>query len=238
MAGTAAAVLEHTWNYKVFSARVGELEVGEFGVAALLAGESGVPALYLSGDDKAAEEARALVPGIVTTVVKTGVRREAAAFCVPDEARARMRADVEAALRARRQARAARLERRAAAPHLHPRDVLRPRRDVPGHEAARRAHAGDRRRDVRRGLRERSSPACGSRRQRARACAARRRQPRPRRLRPRRRCGQISASSGCGAAGSTSASQAEDRGFESRHPLHFLPARPRPCRAARRVTLG
>ena len=99
-AGTAAAVLEHTWNYKVFGAAVGDLEVGEFGVAALLAGEFGVPALYVSGDDKTAAEARALVPGIATTVVKTGVRREAAALCSPEEARARMRADVEAALRA------------------------------------------------------------------------------------------------------------------------------------------
>ena len=98
-AGTAAAVLEHTWNYKVFSASVGDLEVGEFGLAALLAGHFGVPALYLSGDDKAAAEARALVPGIATTVVKTGVRREAAAFVPPKEARARLRADVEAALR-------------------------------------------------------------------------------------------------------------------------------------------
>lgn len=97
-AGTAAAVLEHTWNYKVFSARVGDLEVGEFGVAALLAGGSGVPAVYLSGDDKAAAEAEALVPGITTTVVKTGVRREAAALCPPDAARARIRADVAAAL--------------------------------------------------------------------------------------------------------------------------------------------
>jgi D-aminopeptidase len=33
-------------------------------------------------------------------VVKTGVRREAASFCPPEEARARLRADVEAALRA------------------------------------------------------------------------------------------------------------------------------------------
>ncbi len=97
-AGTAAAVLEHTWNYKVFSARVGDLEVGEFGIAALLAGECGVPAVYLSGDDKAASEAEALVPGITTTVVKTGVRREAAALCPPDDARAMIRADVAAAL--------------------------------------------------------------------------------------------------------------------------------------------
>ncbi len=98
-AGTAGAVLEHTWNYKVFAARVGDLEVGEFGVAALLAGEFGVPAVYLSGDDKAAAEAQALVSGITTTVVKTGVRRESAALCPPHEARARMRVDVEAALR-------------------------------------------------------------------------------------------------------------------------------------------
>ena len=93
-------MLEHTWSYKVYAARMGELEVGEFGVAALLAGEYGVPALYLSGDDKAAAEARALVPGIATTVVKTGVRREAAAFRVPGEARELLKADVEAALRA------------------------------------------------------------------------------------------------------------------------------------------
>jgi D-amino peptidase len=99
-AGTAAAVLEHTWNYQVYSAAVGDLEIGEFGVAALLAGESGVPALYISGDDKTAAEARSLVPGIVATVVKTGVRREAAALMPAEQARLRMRADVESALRA------------------------------------------------------------------------------------------------------------------------------------------
>ena len=100
-AGAQAAVLEHTWNYKVYAASVGGLEIGEFGVGALLAGEMGVPAVYLSGDDKAAAEARTLVPGIATTVVKTGLRREAAAFPPPDVARARMTADVEAALRAK-----------------------------------------------------------------------------------------------------------------------------------------
>ncbi len=101
-AGTAAAVLEHTWNYKVFSVRVGDLELGEFGIAALVAGDLGVPVVYLSGDDKAAAEARALVPGITTTVVKTGVRREAAELTALDQARARIRADVETALGAGR----------------------------------------------------------------------------------------------------------------------------------------
>ncbi len=99
-AGTAGAVLEHTWDYATFSVRVGELEVGEFGIAALLAGELGVPAVYVSGDDKVAAEARALVPGITATIVKTGIRREAAAFCVPAEARERIARDVRASLAA------------------------------------------------------------------------------------------------------------------------------------------
>jgi D-amino peptidase len=98
-AGTAAAVLEHTWNYKVFAASCGDLEVGEFGLGALLAGYFGVSAVYLSGDDKAAAEARALVPGITTTVVKTGITRLAAGFFPPDHVRARIRDDVERALR-------------------------------------------------------------------------------------------------------------------------------------------
>jgi D-amino peptidase len=100
-AGTLGAVLEHTWNYKVFSTTVGDLEIGEFGVGALLAGELGVSAVYLSGDDKATAEAEELVPGIATTVVKTGVRREAARFVPPHVARSRMTADVEAALTGR-----------------------------------------------------------------------------------------------------------------------------------------
>jgi D-amino peptidase len=99
-AGTAGAVLEHTWDYSVYSAAVGDLEVGEFGIGALVAGHFGVPAAYLSGDDKAAAEAGALVPGIVTTVVKTGVTRLSAELCPPEEARARMRADVAGALAA------------------------------------------------------------------------------------------------------------------------------------------
>lgn len=99
-AGTPGAVLEHTWTYGVYSVVVGDLEVGEFGIAALVAGELNVPCVYLSGDDKAAAEAEELVPGIVTSVVKTGVRRESARFVPPEEARARMTRDVETALRA------------------------------------------------------------------------------------------------------------------------------------------
>lgn len=100
-AGTEAAVLEHTWSPSVFRIAVGELEIGEFGLGALLAGSCGVPTLYLSGDDKVAAEAQQLVPRLVTTVVKYGISRTSAELCPPDEARARMRSDVLAALRGR-----------------------------------------------------------------------------------------------------------------------------------------
>ena len=99
-AGTAAAVLEHTWMYKVFGVSVGGVELGEFGLGATLAGHYGVPAVYISGDDKTVAEARALVPGIAGTVVKEGVTRTSAVLLPPDEARARMRADVATALAA------------------------------------------------------------------------------------------------------------------------------------------
>ncbi len=99
-AGTAAAVLEHTWTYRVFDVSVGGVELGEFGLGAMLAGYYGVPAVYVSGDDKLAAEARALVPGVTATVVKRGIMRTSASLIPPQEARARIRADVETALRA------------------------------------------------------------------------------------------------------------------------------------------
>ncbi len=99
-AGTFAAVLEHTWSSRIFRVSVGQLEVGEFGIGALLAGSLGVPAVYLSGDDKVAAEAAELVPGLVTTVVKRGITRTSAALCGVDEARERIGSDVKTALRA------------------------------------------------------------------------------------------------------------------------------------------
>jgi D-amino peptidase len=99
-AGTEAAVLEHTWAYKVFGVSIGALEVGEFGLGALLAGHFDVPAVYLSGDDKAVAEAGALVPGLVGTIVKRGASRTCAELRPLEEARESMRADVQRALSA------------------------------------------------------------------------------------------------------------------------------------------
>ena len=151
-AGAAEAVLEHTWNYKVFSVMVGDLEVGEFGIGALLAGHFGVPAVYASGDDKLAAEAQALVPGIVTTVVKRGLSRHAAELLPPNETQAHDQGGRDARAAGAAQAGAARLERRAHAAHVHARGVLRPGGVLPRSSPPRRAHGGDLRRDLRRGL--------------------------------------------------------------------------------------
>jgi len=99
-AGTAAAVLEHTWTYKVFDVAIGGVSIGEFGLGALLAGHFGVPAVYVSGDDKVVAEAQGLVPGVVGTVVKHGVLRTCAELRPPDEIRRDLRRDVERALAA------------------------------------------------------------------------------------------------------------------------------------------
>jgi len=53
----------------------------------------------VSGDDKVAAEAQALVPGIVTTVVKHGIMRTSAMYEPSEVARSEMRRDVERALR-------------------------------------------------------------------------------------------------------------------------------------------
>lgn len=102
-AGTAAAVIDHTYAGFVFRVRLDEhLEVGEVGINAGVAGSFGVPVVFVCGDDKVAREAAELVPGIETAAVKVGVARTAARLLAPDEAHRRIREGVERALSAER----------------------------------------------------------------------------------------------------------------------------------------
>jgi D-amino peptidase len=101
-AGTTGAILEHTYSYDIFRVRVDEyLEVGEVGINAALAGLFGVPIVLVSGDDKVAEEARQLLPGVECAVVKHGSYRTAARLLSPEEAHAAVRDGVVHALRNR-----------------------------------------------------------------------------------------------------------------------------------------
>jgi D-amino peptidase len=92
MAGTHYAPLRHTYSSRsVAYYRLNGTFVGEFGCRALVAGRQGVPTVFLSGDDKAATEARTLVPDIETVETKRGRGEEAADHRDPDEAVAAVR---------------------------------------------------------------------------------------------------------------------------------------------------
>lgn len=79
MAGTADAPLCHTYSSKKIAYyKINGQAVGEFGARTMMAGTFGVPAVFISGDDKAVAEARALVPGIHGAIVKWGLGLELA----------------------------------------------------------------------------------------------------------------------------------------------------------------
>ncbi|MBD3350757.1 MAG: peptidase M55 [Candidatus Lokiarchaeota archaeon] len=79
MAGTPNANLAHTMSSRTIEYyKLNEMEIGEFGLRAALAGELGVPTIFISGDDKACNEAEDLIPNIVSAVVKNGTGLESA----------------------------------------------------------------------------------------------------------------------------------------------------------------
>jgi D-amino peptidase len=79
MAGTVNAPLRHTYSSRsVDYYKLNGTFIGEFGGRALLAGERGLPTVFLSGDDKACHEAEMFVPEIETVTTKFGTGEESA----------------------------------------------------------------------------------------------------------------------------------------------------------------
>jgi len=78
MAGTEKAVLAHSFMGNIVNYWVNGMLIGEIGVSAAIAGEQGVPLVFISGDRAAAEEAQALVPDIEVAIVKEGLSPKAA----------------------------------------------------------------------------------------------------------------------------------------------------------------
>ena len=86
--GTPKAVLCHTYSgATVESIHINNLEVGETGLNAALAGHYGVPVVFISGDRAVAEEAKGIISNITTAVVKWAVGRQAASCIHPKKAR-------------------------------------------------------------------------------------------------------------------------------------------------------
>jgi D-amino peptidase len=73
MAGTARAVTPHSFWGNIAGYWVNGTAVGEIWMNCTIAGEQGVPCVFLSGDRAAAEEAQALVPDVEVAIVKEGL---------------------------------------------------------------------------------------------------------------------------------------------------------------------
>ncbi len=97
-AGTPRAVLDHTIMDAVRDVRLNGRSMGEVGLNAALAGAYGVPVAVVSGDRATAEEARALLDGVETVIVKEAVSRHAARSVAPAVARRLIRDGVATAL--------------------------------------------------------------------------------------------------------------------------------------------
>lgn len=97
-AGTDAAILNHTLFLSVHNFRINGIPVGEAGISAALAGHYDVPVVLVTGDDKVATEARALLGIVSTAVVKEGISRYSAKCLTPEESGARIRQAAKEAL--------------------------------------------------------------------------------------------------------------------------------------------
>lgn len=80
MSREPGALLAHSYLIQYDSIHLNDELVGEIGVEAALAGEQGIPLLFVSGDDKGCEEAQTLIPDVVTVAVKKALD-EAQALC-------------------------------------------------------------------------------------------------------------------------------------------------------------
>jgi D-amino peptidase len=99
-AGTPASVLAHTFIEIIRRIRLGEEEVGEYGMNAALAGYFGVPVALVTGDNTVVAQLRALIgPDVVGVEVKKALGTTAAVSLHPEKARAAIRAGAAEAVR-------------------------------------------------------------------------------------------------------------------------------------------
>jgi D-amino peptidase len=108
-ASTAGAIIDHTYSLGIEDMKLNGQSVGEYGLAAALAGYYGVPVVFISGDSAVAEQARSYIPGIQTLVVKDAITRYAARTMTPQASRTAIGAGVRSALAKRNQIQPVRL---------------------------------------------------------------------------------------------------------------------------------
>ena len=99
MSNTHNANLCHTMSSRTISKYfLNGAEIGEIGLRAAVAGSVNIPVLYLNGDDKACEEARAIMPWIITTETKKSIGLQNALDYPRDKVLEAIRLDAQQAL--------------------------------------------------------------------------------------------------------------------------------------------
>ncbi|CAG9619282.1 M55 family metallopeptidase [Sutcliffiella rhizosphaerae] len=91
-------VMTHSMIFGVRNMYINDVQIGELGFNAYVAGYYGVPVIMVAGDDQAALEAEALIPGIHCAVVKEAVSRSAAKSFTPEKAQSLIKKQVSIAL--------------------------------------------------------------------------------------------------------------------------------------------
>lgn len=87
MAGTAGGLLDHTYSsVDIQNIYVNGKAVGEIAFDAAIAGEQGIPVIMVSGDDKACNEAKEILPNVITACVKHGMGSFGAMLLPPEKA--------------------------------------------------------------------------------------------------------------------------------------------------------
>ena len=102
--GQAPAVLAHTMvSQQVFELKLNGVAVSEADFNAGIAGEYGVPVVFLSGDQAAGQEAQRLIGPIETVAVKQAIGFNAAVMTHPEEAQRLIRDGVKRGVERRHQ---------------------------------------------------------------------------------------------------------------------------------------
>ena len=101
---TPNGVLAHSYSSATIQGMwLNGREVGEIGVDAAIASEHKVPVVMVSGDDKAAAEARAWIPGVVACETKKGTGPQSADLLPLADSRRRIKEKTQEALAKRKE---------------------------------------------------------------------------------------------------------------------------------------
>jgi D-amino peptidase len=98
--GTPGAVLAHTFTGRM-AIKLNGVEVPEAGLNGAIAGDFGVPVVFLSGDQVIGEQARKLFGSIETVAVKQSIGYHAAKMMSPEKAQGLIRTGVTRAIQRR-----------------------------------------------------------------------------------------------------------------------------------------